>query len=200
MFGEMLSLTTLTLAADLVSVVLCLFPILHFCLLKKKRTWSLLCSLKTSRRRRNVLKYGEMNIERIWRPRTWFVAMSDAGVGGSYTVTDGGSCQLLLSMTLTLSGSWQPPAILVTNLADAVTSLVDLVFTSVIVITAALVGMILLLEPFRLLLSWRLWGDWRMRLGSFIVEIMIFPEISCLNRFTTKYECEKKLNLTFLKD
>ena len=46
-----------------------------------------------------------------------------------------------------------------TNLADAVTSLVDLVFTSVIVITAALVGMILLLEPFRLLLSWRLWGD-----------------------------------------
>ena len=110
--------------------------------------------------------------------QTWFVAVSGAGVGGSYTVTDGGSCQLLLSMTLTLSGSWQPPAILVTNLADAVTSLVDLVFTSVIVITAALVGMILLLEPFRLLLSWRLWGDWRMRLGSFIVEIMIFPEIS----------------------
>ena len=178
MFGGMLSLTTLTLAADLVSVVLCLFPILHFCLLKKKRTWSLLCSLKTSGRRRNNLKHGEMKIERIWRRRTWFVAMSGAGVGGSYTVTDGGSCQLLLSMTLTLSGSWQPPAILVTNLADAVTSLVDLVFTSVIVITAALVGMILLLEPFRLLLSWRLWGDWRMRLGSFIVEIMIFPEIS----------------------
>ena len=64
-----------------------------------------------------------------------------------------------------------------TNLAVAVTSLVDLVSTSVIVVTVALMSKILLFVSFILLLFRRLWGARSMRLCSF-VKIMIFPKIT----------------------
>ena len=64
-----------------------------------------------------------------------------------------------------------------TNLAVAVTSLVGLVSTSVIVVTVALMSKILLFVSFILLLFRRLWGARSMRLRSF-VQIMIFPKIT----------------------